>query len=177
MIAALADHLWQSTLLTGAAGMLTLMLRHNGARARFWLWFAASLKFLLPFTLLAMIGEKLAQLLPVSRTILIIPSAAERFSAPAHTLAVPHTQGPDVFPLLLGIWLLGFCVILALRASRWWKLRAMIAAASDISLALPGAPVAIKSSASLLEPGLVGVFKPVVLLPQGLMSGARRSPT
>ncbi len=170
MIAALADHLWQSTLLAGAAGMLTLMLRHNGARARFWLWFAASLKFLLPFTLLAMIGEKLAQLLPVSRTILIIPSAAERFSAPAHTLAVPHTQGPDVFPLLLGIWLLGFCVILALRASRWWKLRAMIAAASDISLALPGAPVAIKSSASLLEPGLVGVFKPVVLLPQGLMS-------
>ena len=55
MIAALADHLWQSTLLTGAAGMLTLMLRHNGARARFWLWFAASLKFLLPFTLLAMV--------------------------------------------------------------------------------------------------------------------------
>lgn len=172
MIAGLADHLWQSTLFAGAAGLLTLMLRHNGARARFWLWFAASLKFLLPFALLAMAGEKLAQLLPVPRTILVIPAAAERFSAPAHTLAAPHTQGPDVFPLLLGAWLLGLCVILALRASRWWKLRAMIADAHDLdmSLAVPGAPVAIKSSASLLEPGLVGVFKPVVLLPQGLMT-------
>ena len=176
MIAALADHLWQSTLLAGAAGLLTLMLRHNGARARFWLWFAASLKFLLPFTLLAMAGEKLAQLLPVPRTLLVIPSAAERFSAPAHTLAVPHApglyQGPDLLPLLLGIWLLGLGVILALRASRWWKLRAVIAAARDldISLAMPGAPVTIKSSASLLEPGLVGVFKPVVLLPAGLMT-------
>jgi len=172
MIAALADHLWQSTLFASAAGLLTLMLRHNGARARFWLWFAASLKFLLPFSLLAIMGEKLAQLLPVSRTLLVIPSAAERFSAPARTLAAPHTQGADVFPLLLGIWLLGLVLILGLRASRWWKLRAMIAAARDLDIALsvPGAPVAIKSSASLLEPGLVGVFKPVVLLPQGLMS-------
>jgi beta-lactamase regulating signal transducer with metallopeptidase domain len=168
MIAALADHLWQSTLLAGAAGLLTLMLRHNGARARFWLWFAASLKFLLPFTLLAMAGEKLAQLLPVPRTLLVIPSAAERFSAPAHTLAAPHAQGPDLLPLLLGIWLLGLGAILALRASRWWKLRAMIAAARD--LAVPGAPVTVKSSPSLLEPGLFGVFKPVVLLPQGLMT-------
>lgn len=172
MIAALADHLWQSTLFAGAAGLLTLMLRHNGARARFWLWFAASLKFLLPFTLLAMAGEKLAQLLPVSRTILVIPAAAEHFSAPAHTLAAPQGQGPHALPLLLGIWLLGLCVILALRASRWWKLRAVIASARDldISLAVPGVPVAIKSSAALLEPGLVGVFKPVVLLPEGLMS-------
>jgi beta-lactamase regulating signal transducer with metallopeptidase domain len=168
MIAGLADHLWQSTLFAGAAGLLTLMLRRNGARARFWLWFAASLKFLLPFTLLAMVGEKLAQLLPVSRTILTIPSVAERFSAPAHTLAVPHSQGPDLLPLLLGIWLLGLGVILALRASRWWKLRAMINAARDLQV--PGAPVRVKSSPSLLEPGLVGVFKPVVLLPQGLMT-------
>ncbi len=168
MIAGLADHLWQSTLFAGAAGLLTLMLRHNGARARFWLWFAASLKFLLPFALLAMVGEKLAQLLPVPRTILVIPAAAERFSAPAHTLAAPHAQAPDVLPLLLGIWLLGLGAILSLRLVRWMKLRAMINAARDLQV--PGAPVMVKSSPSLLEPGLVGVFKPVVLLPQGLMT-------
>ena len=37
MIAALADHLWQSPLFAGAARLVTLMLRYNGARARFWL--------------------------------------------------------------------------------------------------------------------------------------------
>jgi hypothetical protein len=48
------------------------------------------------------------------------------------------------------------------------KLRVLINAARD--LPVPGAPVRVKSSPSLLEPGLVGVFKPVVLLPQGLMT-------
>ena len=35
MIAGLLDHLWQSTLFAGGAGLLTLMLRHNPARLRF----------------------------------------------------------------------------------------------------------------------------------------------
>ena len=65
LITSLADHLWQSTLFAGGAGLLTLALRHNGARTRFWLWFAASLKFLLPFTLLAALGTQAAHLLPV----------------------------------------------------------------------------------------------------------------
>ena len=43
---ALGDHLWQSTLLALVAGLLTLLLQRNHARARYWLWLAASLKFL-----------------------------------------------------------------------------------------------------------------------------------
>jgi len=57
---ALLDHLWQSSLFALAVGLLTLAFQNNAARIRFWLWFAASLKFLLPFALLAMLGEKLA---------------------------------------------------------------------------------------------------------------------
>ena len=33
---------------------------------RFWLWFAASLKFLIPFAALAALGERLAAQLPVT---------------------------------------------------------------------------------------------------------------
>ena len=49
---ALGNHLWQSTLCIVIAGLLTLILRKNHARARYGLWLAASVKFLIPFSLL-----------------------------------------------------------------------------------------------------------------------------
>jgi bla regulator protein blaR1 len=56
---ALGDHLWQSTLFAATAGLLTLILRKNHARARHWLWLASSIKFLIPFSLLVSIGGHL----------------------------------------------------------------------------------------------------------------------
>ena len=53
----IANHLWQSTLFAGAAGLLTLVLRKNPARVRHWVWIAASLKFLVPFALLIAAGN------------------------------------------------------------------------------------------------------------------------
>jgi hypothetical protein len=41
VIAALLDHIWQSTLFAGGIGLLTLLFRRNSAAVRFWLWFAA----------------------------------------------------------------------------------------------------------------------------------------
>ena len=46
------DHLWQSTIFAAAAGLLTLAFRRNGAHVRYWLWFGASVKFLIPFPIL-----------------------------------------------------------------------------------------------------------------------------
>jgi bla regulator protein blaR1 len=54
---ALGNHLWQSTLFAIAAGLLTVILRNNHARTRYWLWLTASLKFLIPFSLLAGVGS------------------------------------------------------------------------------------------------------------------------
>src|SRR5260370_14983811 len=51
-----ANHLWQSTLFAGVADLLTLFLRKNRAHVRYWLWFLASVKFLLPFSLLVAVG-------------------------------------------------------------------------------------------------------------------------
>lgn len=53
----IANHIWQSTLFAGAAGLLALALRKNSAAVRYWVWLAASLKFFVPFSLLVSIGR------------------------------------------------------------------------------------------------------------------------
>jgi bla regulator protein BlaR1 len=55
----LTNHLWQSTLFAAAAGLLTLAFRKNHAQVRYWLWFSASVKFLVPFALLLSLGSHL----------------------------------------------------------------------------------------------------------------------
>ena len=53
------DHLWQSTLFAAGLALLTLAFRRTHAQARYWIWFAASLKFLIPFAALASLGAQL----------------------------------------------------------------------------------------------------------------------
>jgi len=169
MTLALLDHIWQSTLFAGAAWLLTLAFRRNGAALRFWLWFAASIKFLVPFAALAALGEYLSRQYPapLPRSILVFQPAAEKLSAPAKMLVAPHAETINLAPLLLGIWLAGLAVILGLHLLRWSRLRAMMAQAHD----LPGsAPIQIKTSAASMEPGLVGILQPAVLMPAGLMA-------
>jgi hypothetical protein len=55
--AALIEHLWQPTLVCAALWILSLMLRRNAARIRFRLWVLATVKFLLPFSLLSAVGR------------------------------------------------------------------------------------------------------------------------
>ena len=50
-------HLWQSSWLAGLAWALTVAFRRNGAHVRYWIWFGASLKFLIPFALLVRAGS------------------------------------------------------------------------------------------------------------------------
>jgi len=54
----LANHLCQSTVFAAAMGALTLPLKQNRAAVRYWLWLAASVKFLVPFSLLVNIGSQ-----------------------------------------------------------------------------------------------------------------------
>jgi hypothetical protein len=96
----------------------------------------------------------------------VLAPVAEKFSAPVQALAPSHSEG-FVLPLLL-IWLAGFCALLGLALTRWLTLRRVVHHAH--ALPLP-APVEVRVSQSLLEPGLVGIFRPVVLLPQDLLAG------
>jgi bla regulator protein BlaR1 len=52
------NHLWQSSLFVVAVWALTLALKSNRAAVRYWLWLAASVKFLIPFSLLVSLGNQ-----------------------------------------------------------------------------------------------------------------------
>ena len=54
----IANHLWQSTLFAILAWMLTLTLKKNRAAARYWIWLAASIKFLVPLSVLVALGGR-----------------------------------------------------------------------------------------------------------------------
>ena len=70
------NHLWQSTLFAAAIWLLVLMMRKNSAAVRHRLWLAASMKFLIPFSVLVSFGSRFQW-----RTIVLSESAGA-FTAP-----------------------------------------------------------------------------------------------
>src|SRR5208283_5193894 len=53
------NHLWQSTVFAALAALLILALRQNCARWRCRIWLAASIKFLIPYSVLVGLGNRL----------------------------------------------------------------------------------------------------------------------
>ena len=49
----LVRHLWESTIFAAGVWVVTLLLRRRAVRVHYWLWMAASLKFLVPLSLSA----------------------------------------------------------------------------------------------------------------------------
>jgi beta-lactamase regulating signal transducer with metallopeptidase domain len=180
MMALLLNHLWQSSLCLGGAGLLALALHRNGANVRFWLWFAASVKFLVPFALLtALSAYFLPPILPpvAAPAVILIarPFAAISLptAPPAAHMATPSFAAPlpaaaadlDLTSVLLALWAAGFLVIAVRWLVRWSRIRALLQDATTIDV---DAPIAVKFSSSRLEPGLVGILRPVILLPRGI---------
>ena len=134
MIGQLINHLWQSTVFAIAAGLFTIAFRNNRAQIRYWLWLSASLKFLLPFSLLMSLGNHLAKP-SKSTTTQDISLAMVQITQPfPNTLSLaPHTQSAvDWIPLaVLGVWACGLAVLVLLRFRGWLRIRAS-------SVAMPG---------------------------------------
>src|SRR5262245_27525616 len=93
MISELANHLWQSTLFAVAVGLLTLMCRKNHAGVRYWLWFSASVKFFIPFTLLTALVDRMDW----------ASSAAQQIAAPAVSARLAQVSRPFVEDPALGV--------------------------------------------------------------------------
>ena len=163
----LLDHLWQSTIVLAGFGFLTLFFRNNGAHVRHTLWTAASLKFLLPFALLNGLGHYLSRLLaapPVQPlAVQAVYAASQPFSDGPVFVALP-APGIYLLPATL-VWGAGILVVAVFWLLRWRKLDAALRTARDAGIA---APMPVKFSPTLLEPGLVGIFRPVLLLPAGI---------
>lgn len=165
------------------AWMLTIVLRKNHASTRYWLWMVASVKFLLPFSLLISAGEKLRTLFPAPAaqapigpeawiTQIALPFAAKPL--PAMATAIPQTahqiatsaEYKNDLPLILLLgWACGALLVAIRFGFGWWKIHSSQRKASLIEC-VSGLPVL--SSPALIEPGIFGVFRPVLLLPDGI---------
>ncbi len=146
-ISAVVNHLWQSTAVALIAWLLAWMLRSNQARTRYWVWMIASVKFLLPFSLLIAAGESLRSVIapPVRSAALavVMEQLAQPFphavaSSAAHPIAAaPVAAGyiRDLLPLMLvTVWLVGFLVAAFSWALRWWQIRSMVRSSSQMTL-------------------------------------------
>jgi beta-lactamase regulating signal transducer with metallopeptidase domain len=169
-VTALLDHLWQSTLFALPLGALTLLLRRHAAAVRFWLWFAASVKFLVPFSVLMAMGA--AVTLPVAPMLLDGPTlemlqdtAAPFTNAPAAS-AVPDGTTNWIM-LLIATWTAGTFLALLIWGMHWLKLRALVRAARPLAIS---APLPVLTSSAPIEPGLIGIFRPVLMLPDGIQA-------
>ena len=165
MTTLILDHLWQSTLFAGGVALLVLLLRKNSANVRYYLWFAASAKFLLPFAALTTLAS--AMLKPVAapvamQMVLLLQPVAQPFSAPGTQAAAASF---DVVPYLLALWGLGAAGFAARWIMRWVRLHRMTRDANEIAIA---APVRVKMAATVMEPGLVGIWRPIIILPEGI---------
>ena len=179
MISELANHLWQSTLFAFAVGLLTLMCRKNHASVRYWLWFSASVKFFIPFTLLMALGDRLEW-----------ASRAPQIAAPAVSATLAQVSRPFVVDpavgflsvqeaprsfdwlalAIVGVWVSGIIAMIVVRFRTWRQIRAAVLASSPwtiASLPMP-AGVAVRSTPGVMEPGVVGLWRPVLLVPSGI---------
>jgi bla regulator protein BlaR1 len=173
----LAHHLWQSTLFAVMVYCLTLLLRKNGARIRCLMWQAASVKFLVPFALLTAVGAHIPWpfganpgLKPGLLSIAVQKAAQiTRFEWEfvATLRQLTHTgEYEEVVLILLGLlWGLGTLIVATRWYARWRLVRRVLRESTQTNLAFV---VPVKSSSSLLEPAVVGILHPVLLLPEGL---------
>jgi len=179
------NHIWQSTVFTAVVALLVLALGRYSANVRFWLWMSASLKFLVPFAFLAVLGSHLswraapptAEPPAPTLTRLAQPFASVDIAV---TQLSPLSERPAIsssetwVPRLFALWLVGFASTLGC-----WLLQSLrLARTSGVAQPADGVlgllPIPVLLTDSSIEPGVFGVFRPVLLLPTGI--AARLSP-
>jgi uncharacterized protein (TIGR03435 family) len=166
----LANHLWQSSIFATAVWLVTLALKNNRAALRYWLWLAASVKFIVPFSLLVGVGSlvrwRTAPIPPQIQSLSVIETVSQPFLRAGQFTNQMNTATADSVGLvLLGIWACGFVATLIFWVSCWYRLGVARRNSKPLSL---GIPIPVFSTASRMEPGVFGFRKPVVLLPVGI---------
>jgi bla regulator protein blaR1 len=189
---ALGNHLWQSTLFAIAAGLLTLFLRKNHAQDRYWLWLAASMKFLIPFSLLVGLGSRLAWSRGSAGTnaglYFAFEEVSQPFTQPAISM-VSRVTPSTVFSslihllptLLAAVWLCGFVTVVFVWYARWRRVSNALRDAEPLRegrevetlrglerMAGRGKRIEMFLSRTSLEPGIFGIVRPVLVWPKGI---------
>jgi bla regulator protein BlaR1 len=141
----LCNHLWQSTLFLGIVALLALLLRKNQARVRYWLWMAASAKFLIPFSLLVSLGSHLpwpSAVTPKTTAYVAIEEMSQPFlevRALNTPIAIPvaqptasHVPIRILPPLLTAVWLIGFITMMSFWCVQWRRISRLVRSARPL---------------------------------------------
>ena len=146
-LSSVANHLWQSTLFAGVAGLLTLALRNNRARVRHWVWLVASWKFLVPFSVLISLGGQIhwrtAPQTTQSDLSVVMDEISQPFALTSRCAIapLPMRRRRHRFPALAwAIWACGFLGIACSWWIRWRRIRAAVRAGSPVQHGYPSGP-------------------------------------
>jgi beta-lactamase regulating signal transducer with metallopeptidase domain len=177
------EHLWQTTLLVAVVALLTVPLKKNRAEVRYTLWLIASLKFLIPVSLLVAAGNYFSRLrapgIESPEILFLIRGPFGARATPDLASANDLTLAARFAPtILLMAWAMGVAAVMVFWWLRWRRTVAIVRNATQLKVGrefdmLRGLENAngMKGSVDLvaaaipLEPGIVGLFRPVLFLP------------
>jgi bla regulator protein BlaR1 len=175
LLSHVAVHVWQSTLFAILVALaMASLLRGREARVRHAVWLAASLKFLVPFDVLRILGASIGSVRPpVAPMPEPIRGVLEQTSGiPAMLIPQADVAGPaavSTTSIVLAVWVVGTVVVLMRWMGEWRQVQRYAHGAMPMTM-VDGLPVL---SSPLMrdercEPGLFGVLGPVILVPEGI---------
>ena len=189
---ALRNHLWQSTAFGAVIALVNMLLRKNEARIRYWLWLAGSLKFFVPFSFLMALGDSMlarrVQQSGRSEIVNVIQQVATPFVSSGTGITGATDMQPAVaagmawshiIPALMIVWLAGFLVVVLVWLRAWIQVARMVheneflGEGREIDTLRKMSPrkwpqLRISSSKTLQQPGVYGMFRPVLIWPQAV---------
>ena len=130
MLSSFVNHVWQSTIFALLAGGMTLILRRQRARVRYWVWLAASVKFLIPFSWLVDLGSRIGWL-----------HGSTSGGAGRLYIAIQVMGGTPagmvsglmrVIPVLVAVWLGGILAVGGAWCVQWWRMRVAVRDATPL---------------------------------------------
>lgn len=177
MISFLGQHLLESTAFAMVVCLLALCLRKRSAAARHTVWLIAAAKFAIPAALFSGLGTYVRDLFPSPHPLIRIPASLSKF-LPVQNLPASPAEASGGFWLLLGLlWLSGAILLLTV----WF--RRLPGSFSPSSKVLDSEKesllriqqrlgysrtVRLRSSELNREPVLFGIWRPTLIVPQGL---------
>jgi bla regulator protein BlaR1 len=180
MIGQLSNHLWQSTVFVVGSAMAAAALRKNGAHVRHLVWLTASLKFLVPFALLMTLGTHWASTrsnaptggaYSIKTTSLVVDQIAQPFTAAVRAASPAASSETRWIPAaVVSLWIFGSAVVLHGRLQGWRRIRRALRVSAPVVISGAEVPsgVDVRTTPGLVEPGVVGFWRPILLLPAGI---------
>ena len=187
---AVADHLWQATIVAGLCLLAMPAFRGAGAKYRHVLWMLAFVRFVIPQALVSYVADHLGfhpgldsglgmRLQQVSDTMVQVVRPSILANQHSAAFAPPTAEHPEVYCILTLIWIAGCAFFLG----RWWFrqypfARSLRMEAKEVGSELLPMLESLKDKLGIRrqarmrivwrgsEPGVYGIWRPVLVLPE-----------